>query len=118
MRVAALRARGCARRFSEKARGGMAIIDDIKAIVANSLKVPVEQLKDDSTLEAVGAASIDIIEIIYELEEKFDIDISGAAKAGRIPGAEKGEDMLNQVVDMSIAQLAEIVQGLVESKTC
>lgn len=94
----------------------MDVIDEIKSVVANSLKVPVTQLSDDSTLSEAGAASIDVIEIVYELEEKFDIDISAAAKQGKIPGAEKGEEMLNQVVDMTIAQLGSIVQSLVTAK--
>ena len=40
------------------------------------LKIPIDRLNDDTRLEELGAESIDIIEIVFALEEKFDIDIS------------------------------------------
>jgi len=90
----------------------MDIVDEIKGVVSKSLKIPVNQLTNDSKLEELGAASIDIIEIIFELEEKFNVDISKlAGKDGK-----KDEDGLNQVALMTIDDMARAVQALVNAK--
>jgi acyl carrier protein len=54
----------------------MDIADDIKRIIAKSLSIPVQKLTDDTKLEDLGAESLDIIEIVYEIEEKYDLQIS------------------------------------------
>ena len=53
----------------------MEIIDEVRQVVAKALKVPFEQVKPDSRLADIGLNSLDVIEIIFELEEKFGIDI-------------------------------------------
>jgi acyl carrier protein len=93
----------------------MEIADEIKNVVSKSLKIPVSQLTDDCKLEDLGAASIDVIEIIFELEEKFNVDISKLAGKGS-SGGKKDEDALNQVALMTIADMARAVQALVNAK--
>ena len=53
----------------------MAIVDEVRQIIAQTLKVPIEQLTPDTRLDDIGAASLDVIEIVFELEEKFGISI-------------------------------------------
>ena len=53
----------------------MAIIDDVRSIIAQSLKLPVEKLAPETRLEELGAESLDVIEIVFALEEKYDIAI-------------------------------------------
>ena len=53
----------------------MEIIDEVRQVVAKALKVPAEQITPDTKLADVGLNSLDVIEVIYELEEKFGIDI-------------------------------------------
>ena len=36
---------------------------------------PAQPLKEDDKLEELGIASLDVVEIIFELEERFDIEI-------------------------------------------
>lgn len=43
------------------------------AIVARQAKIDVATVQDDSTLGALGLASLDAIEVIFDIEEAFDI---------------------------------------------
>jgi acyl carrier protein len=95
----------------------MEIIDEIKHVISKSLKVPVDQLKDDSKLEELGAESLDVIEIVFQIEEKFNVDITmRASKNSLIVGAEKDDKQLDEVALMTIGDIARAVKLLVESK--
>lgn len=52
-------------------------INDIRqqvfAIVAQQAKIDVATVRDDATLGALGLASLDAIEVIFDIEEAFDI---------------------------------------------
>ncbi|MFK5938041.1 MAG: acyl carrier protein [Sulfurimonas sp.] len=54
----------------------MALIDDIKEVVVEQLSVNVDEVKDDAKfVEDLGADSLDVVELVMALEEKFDIEI-------------------------------------------
>ena len=53
----------------------MELLEDVKSIIANQLKISLDQLSADTNLEVLGADSLDLIEIIYQIEDKFGIDI-------------------------------------------
>jgi acyl carrier protein len=53
----------------------MDVADEVKGIIAKALKVPVDRLAPETQLTDLGAQSLDVVEIIFELEEKFDITI-------------------------------------------
>jgi len=53
----------------------LAIIDDVRTIIAQSLKIPAEKLTPETRLEELGAESLDVIEIVFALEEKYDVAI-------------------------------------------
>jgi acyl carrier protein len=52
------------------------VADEVKRVIAKALKIPAEQLTDETRLEDLGAESLDVIEMVFELEETFDITIS------------------------------------------
>ena len=88
----------------------MEIVDEVRQIIAKTLKIPADDLKPDSRLDDIGAESLDVIEIVFELEEKFGISIpfqaNEAGKAGepsKLPFA-------------TIADVAKAVQQLVDAK--
>ncbi len=55
----------------------MALIDDIKEVVVEQLSVNADEVKDDAKfVEDLGADSLDVVELVMALEEKFDIEIS------------------------------------------
>lgn len=82
----------------------MDIAQEVKLVISKSLKIPAEQLTDDTKLEDLGAESLQIIEMVFDLEEKFDIDIS------LNPNAESRSDF------STIGDVARAVQNLVETK--
>ncbi len=54
----------------------MALIDDIKEVVVEQLSVDVNEVKEDAKfVEDLGADSLDVVELVMALEEKFDIEI-------------------------------------------
>ncbi|MDQ7044595.1 MAG: acyl carrier protein [Sulfurimonas sp.] len=54
----------------------MALIDDIKEVVVEQLSVNVDEVKNDAKfVEDLGADSLDVVELVMALEEKFDIEI-------------------------------------------
>jgi len=58
----------------------MAILDEVKEVVAEQLGVNAEEIKEDSKfVEDLGADSLDVVELVMALEEKFDIEIPDEA---------------------------------------
>jgi len=58
----------------------MAILDEVKEVVAEQLGVNIDEIKEDSKfVEDLGADSLDVVELVMALEEKFDIEIPDEA---------------------------------------
>ncbi|MDR3163431.1 MAG: acyl carrier protein [Helicobacteraceae bacterium] len=54
----------------------MALFDDVKAIVAEQLNVNEGDVKEESKfIDDLGADSLDVVELVMALEEKFDVEI-------------------------------------------
>ena len=54
----------------------MAIFDDVKEVVVEQLSVSPDEVKEESKfVEDLGADSLDVVELVMALEEKFDIEI-------------------------------------------
>ena len=98
----------------------MAIIDDVRSIIAKSLNIPVERLTPETRLDDLGAESLDVIEIVFGLEEKFDITIPlKADEASRLAtaGSSGIKDGSGQEMPFSTdGDVAEIVEKLVAAK--
>jgi acyl carrier protein len=61
----------------------MALIDDVKAVVVEQLSVNADEVKEESKfVEDLGADSLDVVELVMALEEKFDIEIPDADAEG------------------------------------
>ena len=55
----------------------MALLDDVKEVVIEQLDCDPAEVKEDSRfIEDLGADSLDVVELVMALEEKFDIEIS------------------------------------------
>lgn len=94
----------------------MAIIDDVRSIIAKSLNIPVERLTPESRLDELGAESLDVIEIVFGLEEKFDISIPlKADEATRLATADN-KDANPEMPFTTVGDAADIVQKLVDAK--
>lgn len=54
----------------------MAIFDDVKTVIVEQLSVNADEVKLDSKfVDDLGADSLDVVELIMALEEKFGIEI-------------------------------------------
>ena len=54
----------------------MALLEDVIEVVVEQLSVDAAEVKEDSKfVEDLGADSLDIVELVMALEEKFDIEI-------------------------------------------
>jgi acyl carrier protein len=92
------------------------IIDDVRSIIAKSLNIPVERLTPQTRLDELGAESLDVIEIVFGLEEKFDITIPLKAEdASRLATADKSGSQ--EMPFSTVGDVAEIVEKLVAAKT-
>ena len=82
----------------------MDVLNDVKMIIAKQVGVPVDHLSSQSRLEVIGVESLDIIEIVFALEEKYNIAIPYPAN-----------DSAHLAFD-TIGQVAEAVQKLLGPK--
>ena len=58
----------------------MAILDEVKEVVAEQLGVNIDEIKEDSKfVDDLGADSLDVVELVMALEEKFNIEIPDEA---------------------------------------
>ena len=55
-------------------RTNMATLDTIKDILQENLDIAPENVDEDSTFESLGVDSLDMVELICELEERLDVD--------------------------------------------
>ena len=54
----------------------MALLEDITEVVVEQLSVSADEVKPDAKfVEDLGADSLDVVELVMALEEKFDIEI-------------------------------------------
>jgi acyl carrier protein len=51
------------------------LIERVRQVIATSKRIPVEQVTIDSAFEELGIDSMDAVEILFALENEFDINI-------------------------------------------
>ena len=55
----------------------MSLFDEVKEIVVEQLSVESEEVTEDASfIDDLGADSLDIVELVMALEEKFNLSIS------------------------------------------
>ena len=82
----------------------MDVLNDVKLIISKQVGVPFDHLSPQSRLEVIGVESLDIIEIVFALEEKYKIAIPFDTS-----------DSTHLAFD-TIGQVAEAVQKLLGPK--
>jgi acyl carrier protein len=93
----------------------MEVADEVKAVIAKELKLPVAEMSDERKLTDLGAESLDVIEIVFQLEEKFNIDISvKMAPAGAEAARPQSETDLSAFA--TVGDICRAVKALVDAK--
>jgi acyl carrier protein len=77
-----------------------AIQQEIFAIIAKQAKIDPAIIRPESTLKDLGVASLDAIEVIFDIEEHFDITFPDQ-------GANFDADTVQGLVDAVLKALAE-----------
>ena len=52
----------------------MATIDTVKEVLSETLDIDADQITEEATMEALGIDSLDMMELICDLEEKCEIE--------------------------------------------
>jgi acyl carrier protein len=94
----------------------MEIVDEVRQVIAKTLKIPIDQLALDTRLEDIGAESLDVIEIVFELEEKFGITIPYQAVEGASAGSQGAKIEPGRLELNTIGEVANAVKTLVDAK--
>lgn len=69
-------------------------IDDAKKVIAKQLKISEDDINPDSRLvEDLKADSLDIVELVMELEEQYGLEIPDED----MPGLQTVEDIVNYI---------------------
>jgi acyl carrier protein len=64
------------RKINTIKENAMALFDEVKEVVVEQLNVSPDEVKEESKfVEDLGADSLDVVELVMALEEKFDIEI-------------------------------------------
>ena len=93
------------------------MLDEIKAIISKRVEVPVEQVTHDTRLEDLGAESLEVIEIVYDIEEKFDIAVPIKPGESSLVLETETQGAKSSVKLETIGDIARAVQSLVDAKS-
>jgi acyl carrier protein len=94
----------------------MDIANEVKLVIAKALKLPAEQLSDDTNLQDLGVESVDIIEIIFELEEKFDIALTVKMGNDLGEGSDRAPGQLKMEDFAAVGDVCRAVKAIVDAK--
>jgi acyl carrier protein len=93
------------------------IFDEVKLTISQVLKIPAEQLIPDTRIGDLGADSLDVIEVVFALEQKFRIDIPLRAKeASQLAASSAGSSDSGNLALMTLAGIASVVKERVDAK--
>ncbi|WP_263381751.1 acyl carrier protein [Granulicella arctica] len=78
------------------------IQDRVLRVIATTRRVPLETVHPDSTFEELGIDSLDRINILFELEGEFDVEIDDE-QAKQVTTLQQMIDGITQLVDAKAA---------------
>ena len=56
-----------------------ALVDVVREVAADAIAIDVERVQADSNLYDLGAQSLEFLDIVFKLEQRYDIEITGHA---------------------------------------
>lgn len=65
------------------------IFEEIREVICEKLEVEKDEVSIDTTFEELGADSLDLFEVVIELEEKYNIELEDAEKIKSVSDAVK-----------------------------
>src|ERR1700730_13205288 len=92
-------------------------LDEIKGIVSKRSAVPVAQVPHDTRLEDLGVGSLEVIEIVYDIEEKFGISVPIKPGESSLLLETETEGTRSSVKLETIGDITRAVRSLVDAKS-
>ena len=91
------------------------ITDEVTQIICKQLNISSVGLTPDTVLQGIGIESLDLVEIVFALEEEFDISIPYNANVAAAAG--NGElPIVGSVKLDTIAHISAAVKELMDAK--
>jgi acyl carrier protein len=75
----------------------MSVATDVMSVIKKKIRVDRSEIAMDDRLADLGLESLDALELVFDLEEKFDIEIPVNANDAQIGGFEKVSDVVAAV---------------------
>ena len=75
----------------------MSVATDVMSVIKKKIRVDRSEITMDDRLADLGLESLDALEFVFDLEEKFDIEIPVNANDAQIGGFEKVSDVVAAV---------------------
>lgn len=63
------------------------MFEEIREIICNELEVEMEEVKLETTFEELGADSLDLFQVVIEIEDKYGIQLEDAEKIKSVKDA-------------------------------
>jgi acyl carrier protein len=73
------------------------VATDVMSVIKKKIRVDRSEITLDDRLADLGLESLDALELVFDLEEKFDIEIPVNANDAQIGGFEKVSDVVAAV---------------------
>jgi acyl carrier protein len=75
----------------------MSVATDVMSVIKKKIRVDRSEITMDDRLADLGLESLDALELVFDLEEKFEIEIPVNANDAQIGGFEKVSDVVAAV---------------------
>jgi acyl carrier protein len=75
------------------------IAENLTSILTEKFSVPTENIRPEARLDELGLDSLDLIEVLFEVEEKFDIRIPQDGPAMRTGTMQELLDTITKLVE-------------------
>lgn len=73
------------------------VAQDVIAIIKKKIRVERDQVTMDDKLRDLGLESLDALELVFDIEEKFNVEIPVNANEANIGGFETVADVVREV---------------------
>jgi acyl carrier protein len=73
------------------------VATDVMSVIKKKIRVDRSEITMDDRLSELGLESLDALELVFDLEEKFEIEIPVNANDAQIGGFEKVSDVVAAV---------------------
>jgi acyl carrier protein len=73
------------------------VAQDVMAIIKKKIRVERDQITMDDKLRDLGLESLDALELVFDIEEKFNVEIPVNANDANIGGFETVADVVREV---------------------